>query len=108
NPWVSVPIAAVADVVEPPALGATGEPGPFSLADPDDVAAILRGAGYADVQLRGEDMEMTVGRGLPLEAPVEFSLEHGPLRRVLSSATPGLPAATPARATHELSSNDGP
>ena len=108
NPWVSVPIAAVADVVEPPALGAAGEPGPFSLADPDDVAAILRGAGYADVQVRGEDMEMSVGGGLPLEAAVEFSLEHGPLRRVLSSATPDIRAAAADRVTDALSRYDGP
>ena len=68
NPWVSVPVAAVADVVELPALGAAGEPGPFSFADPFHVATILRDAGYADVDLSGHDMEMTVGGGLEFDA----------------------------------------
>jgi ubiquinone/menaquinone biosynthesis C-methylase UbiE len=108
NPWVSVPIAAVADVVEPPALGAVGEPGPFSLADPEHLAELMRDAGYADVELEGHDMEMTVGGGLPLEASVEFTVEHGPLRRVLASATPEVRAAAADRVADELSRYDGP
>jgi len=108
NPWVSVPIAAVAAVVEPPALGAAGEPGPFSLADPAHVATILRDAGYADVEHKGHDMEMTIGGGLPLEAAVEFSIEHGPLRRVLASATPQVRTAAAERVADALSRYDGP
>jgi SAM-dependent methyltransferase len=108
NPWVSVPIAAVADVVEPPALGAAGEPGPFSLADPKHVATLLRDAGYTDVDLEGHDMEMTIGGGLPLEAAVEFSIEHGPLRRVLASATPQVRTAAADRVADALSRYDGP
>jgi SAM-dependent methyltransferase len=108
NPWVSVPIAAVADVVEPPALGAVGEPGPFSLAEADHVAAILDGAGYADVNLEGRDIEMTLGGGLPLDAAVEFTVEHGPLRRVLAAATPETRAAARDRVATALSRYDGP
>jgi SAM-dependent methyltransferase len=108
NPWVSVPIAAVADVVEPPALGAAGEPGPFSLADPDELATLLRAAGYADVDIRGHDTEMIVGGGLTLDAAVEFTVHHGPLRRVLTAATPEMRAAAADRVADALSRYDGP
>jgi SAM-dependent methyltransferase len=108
NPWVSVPVAAVADVVELPALGAAGEPGPFSFADPSHVATILRDAGYADVDLRGHDMEMTLGGSLEFDAAVEFTLEHGPLRRVLASATTEVRAAAADRVADALSRYDGP
>jgi SAM-dependent methyltransferase len=108
NPWVSVPVAAVADVVEPPALGAVGEPGPFSLADPDHVTTLLHGGGYADVHVQGVDTELTVGGGLELAAAVEFTIEHGPLRRVLASATPAVRAAAADRIADVLSRYDGP
>jgi SAM-dependent methyltransferase len=108
NPWVSVPVAAVAEVIEPPALGAVGEPGPFSLADPEHLATLLREAGYVDVSLEGRDMEMTVGGGLPFDAAVEFTLERGPLRRVLASATPEIRAAAAERVTDALSRYEGP
>ena len=67
NPWVTVPVAAVADIVEPPELGSAGEPGPFSLSDPDGVATMLRGAGFADLELHGHELQVTVGGGLPLQ-----------------------------------------
>jgi SAM-dependent methyltransferase len=108
NPWAAVPLTAVADVVEPPALGGAGEPGPFSLADPDDVAAILQGAGLTDVTLAGRELEMLVGGGLPFGAAVEFTLDHGPLRRVLASASAAVRAAAAERVAAALSDYAGP
>lgn len=108
NAWVTVPVAAVADMVEPPALGSAGEPGPFSLSDPDGVLAMLRAAGYTDVDLTGHEMDITVGGGLPLQAAVEFTLEHGPLRRVLASASPEVRAAAADRVAVALSAYNGP
>ena len=108
NAWVTVPVAAVADIVDPPALGSAGEPGPFSLSDHDGVATMLRAAGYTDVDLTGHEVDMTVGGGLPLRAAVEFTLDHGPLRRVLGSASPDVRAAAADRVAAALSAYDGP
>jgi SAM-dependent methyltransferase len=47
NEWMLVPGMAVASVTgSVPPLPAPGEPGPFSLADPDRVQAVLAGAGF--------------------------------------------------------------
>lgn len=108
NAWVTVPVAAVAEIVEPPALGGAGEPGPFSLSDPDDVLTILRAAGYTEVDLTGHEMDLSVGGGLPLRAAVEFTLDHGPLRRVLASASSRVRAAAADRVTVALVPYDGP
>ena len=108
NPWATVPIDAVADIVEPPALGGAGEPGPFSLSDHDALLALLRGAGYTDVDLTGHEVDITVGGGLPLPAAVAFTLDHGPVRRVLSTASPEIRAAANERVTAALSAYDGP
>jgi SAM-dependent methyltransferase len=44
--------AAMADPVEPPAVG---EPGPFGLADPDHLRQVLDDAGWTDIQLHPHD-----------------------------------------------------
>ena len=108
NAWATVPIEAVADIVEPPALGGAGEPGPFSLSDHDGVLTMLRAAGYTDVDLTGHEMDVTVGGGLPLPAAVEFTLDHGPVRRVLASASAEVRAAATERVAAALSPYDGP
>ena len=110
NAWATVPIEAVADIVKPPALGGTGEPGPFSLSDHDAVSTMLRAAGYTDVDLTGHEMDVTVGGGLPLPAAVAFTLDHGPVRRVLASASASaeVRAAATERVAAALSPYDGP
>lgn len=108
NDWVTVPVAAVADVVEPPALGGAGEPGPFSLGDPDHLRETLRAAGFADVDLMGHETDISVGGGLGLAAAVDFTLDHGPLRRVLAAASPDVRAAARQRIATALADYDGP
>ena len=108
NAWVTVPVAAVTDIVEPPALGGAGEPGPFSLADHDGVRTMLRDAGYTDIEVTGREMNLTVGGGLPLQDAVAFTIDHGPLRRVLASASPEVRAAAADRIAAALSAYDGP
>lgn len=107
NPWVTVAVAAVADIVTPPALGGPNEPGPFSLGDPDAATAIMEAAGYTDVALDGHDVELAVGGGLPLGPAVQFTLHHGPLRRVLATAAPDVRAAAADRVTAALEPYEG-
>jgi SAM-dependent methyltransferase len=61
NEFFTAPRAAVALGRELPAPPPDG-PGPFSLADPDRVRALLTGAGLTGVALQARDVPMTVGR----------------------------------------------
>ena len=71
NEWMLVPGMAVASVTgSVPPLPAPGEPGPFSLADPDHVQAVLTGAGFDridvmphnDAVVRAEDRIADIAR----------------------------------------------
>ena len=50
NPWMFVPTLASAGLLGVElAIPGPGQPGPFSLAEPDHVVSLLEGAGFADV-----------------------------------------------------------
>ncbi|MEM7410586.1 MAG: class I SAM-dependent methyltransferase [Myxococcota bacterium] len=87
NPWVMVPMQAVADILPPPDMPAPGAPGPFSLADPDRVEGILRDAGYRDITVEPDDAALVLGGGPELDVAVEFSLAMGPAGRMMQDAT---------------------
>lgn len=53
NPWMLEPVMAAASVLGPPDLPPPGAPGPFSLADPEVVHAVLDGAGWSSVETDG-------------------------------------------------------
>lgn len=69
NQWLTVPLAAVAAHVTMPGLPASGEPGPFSLADPQRVRGLLTGAGFDGIGVEaleeprwiGEDVDDAMG-----------------------------------------------
>jgi SAM-dependent methyltransferase len=106
NPWVTVPNAAIAGLVEPVPLGGDGEPGPFALADGERLQRILRDAGYADVVLTAEALDLLIGGGLHAQEAGAFSIDHGPLRRALASAPDGVRAAAAERITAALEPYD--
>jgi len=52
NEWMLIPGAAVAEVIGSlPPMPGPGEPGPFSLADPGRVRAVLEAAGFGSVTI---------------------------------------------------------
>jgi len=53
NPWMMLTTATATQIlgIERPPLPGPGAPGPFSLADPEATAAMLIGAGFADVEI---------------------------------------------------------
>ena len=61
NDWAAIPRAAMAEHVGLPAAFGPGQPGPYSLAEPDRVHAVLGAAGFADVTLDGADGLMWLG-----------------------------------------------
>lgn len=60
NEWIAVPGAALAAHVTLPELGADG-PGPFSMAYPEYIAALLAGTGFGDVTVETLTEPVTLG-----------------------------------------------
>ncbi|HEX2038461.1 MAG TPA: methyltransferase domain-containing protein [Acidimicrobiales bacterium] len=61
NEWIVVPAGAALTYVPMPELGGPDGPGPFSLADPDRVRAVLEEAGFADIALEDAVEPMRFG-----------------------------------------------
>lgn len=89
NQWVSVPLAAAADVTELPAPPPSDAPGPYSLANADRIHTILSGAGFRHVEITAIDRDVSInfGSAETLHRAAAFFVEFGPLRRILSNAS---------------------
>ena len=98
NPWAGLPFQAVASVVGPPPPPEPGAPGPFALADPERLRAILDGAGFAESALDARDTEIDLAGGQGLEAACRFAVFVGPASRLLGEA----PAEQRARAAEAV------
>jgi SAM-dependent methyltransferase len=82
NPWVTVPLSAIAKVVPLPPPPPPGAPGPFAFADPEHVRRILTAAGFAEIALGDLREPFALGGGT-LDGAVEFALEIGPAASAL-------------------------
>lgn len=87
NGWTMAPMQALAPLMPPSEPQDPHAPGPFALADPDRLAAILDEAGWKDVDLARFDFEMLLGeddeQGSALDNAVDFSLRVGPAARLV-------------------------
>jgi SAM-dependent methyltransferase len=64
NDWAMVPVAAVAQVTGSlPSMPGPGEPGSFSLADPDRIREVLGTAGFGDIQVTARADEIVLSEG---------------------------------------------
>src|ERR687898_2345120 len=70
NEWLMVPAGAALAHVPMPDLGEAGQPGPFSLAEPNSVRSILEGTGLAEVGV--EDFRCPMPMGSTVEDTVAF------------------------------------
>jgi SAM-dependent methyltransferase len=82
NPWVTVPMAAVAAHLPLPAPPPPGTPGPFAFGDAERVRDILERAGFAGIEIEGAEIPMSPGSG-DLEDAVDLYLEIGPVAALL-------------------------
>ncbi len=85
NPWVLVPLMAVAQHVPLPAPPAPGTPGPFALADGERMRDILRRAGFGEITIEPFTDAIVVGGG-DLDRAVEIMLQIGPAGAALREA----------------------
>lgn len=70
NEWLVVPVAAALTQVPMPDLGSLAGPGPFSLAEPDDIRSILEGAGLPGASV--EDVHRPMRLGATVDDTVTF------------------------------------
>ena len=87
NPWLAVPLSAVARVIEMPPPPAPGGPGMFQLADAGFLRSVLEDAGFTGVEIDDERPASTLGSG-DLGRAVDFFLEVTPIGRVLREVDP--------------------
>lgn len=87
NPFLGMPKEVVARYLPPPGENAqTCGPGPFSMANPDTVAAQLRAAGFEMLGHERVDGEVMVGADLA--QAVAFQLALGPAGEIVREAGP--------------------
>ena len=86
QPWLTVPATAALANVPIPALGAPGAPGPFSLADPDRINAVLTGAGLGQIGITPLVAPLKLGRDAA--DAVNFIAGTGLARTLLDQADP--------------------
>lgn len=86
NEWMFVPGTAVVGVTgELPPMPGPGEPGPFSLSDPERIRALLSEAGFEDVEVTSHS-EIVALPTSELDSIVALSRSVGPLREALREA----------------------
>lgn len=85
NPWLGLPKQVVLQYLDPPGEDArTCGPGPFSMANPEQVSKQLEIAGFEDINVERNDGPVTVGSS-PDNA-VAFQLALGPAGEVFREA----------------------
>ena len=83
NPWITVPMrAAMKHAPRLPELGPE-DPGPFSFADEARVRRILGAAGFSDISLEPQDLELDTAVARGIDNALASALEIGPASRML-------------------------
>jgi SAM-dependent methyltransferase len=77
NPWMEVPMAAVARHLPPRPKPVPNPPGMFAFADPGHVTEVLTAAGWTAPRFEKLDMELDIAAGRGLEEAVVQSTEIG-------------------------------
>ena len=95
NPWVGVPMAALANVLQIPPPPPPDAPGPFAFADTERVRKILSEAGFGEITFRSEQLPMGFGT---VDEAADFLTDMGPASRAIREAGGGDAVREKARA----------
>jgi len=98
NPWMAVPMGAVAPHVPPRPKGDPNAPGMFALADPQHVSQVLTASGWASPRFDKLDLDLDIAAGRGLEEAVAQSTQIG----AINSWLRGQPAEVVTAATASL------
>jgi SAM-dependent methyltransferase len=77
NPWMEVPMKAVAQHLPPRPKSVPNAPGMFAFADPDHVTEVLTASGWAPPRFEKLDMDLDIAAGRGLEEAVVQSIQIG-------------------------------
>jgi hypothetical protein len=77
NPWMEVPMKAVAPHLPPRPNPVPHAPGMFAFAEPGRVSAVLTAAGWAPPHLEKLDIDLDIAAGRGLDEAVEQSTQIG-------------------------------
>ena len=77
NPWMEVPMTAVAQHLPPRPKPVPNAPGMFAFADPEHVTEVFAAAGWAQPRFEKLDMDLDIAAGRGLEEAVVQSTEIG-------------------------------
>ena len=96
NPWLIVPLREAIKHVPPLPETNPEDPGPFAFADPARVKRILSEAGFADIAVTPQDLELDIAIGRGLDSAVAAALAIGPTSRALDGQSETVRAAAVA------------
>lgn len=89
NPWMLMPLMAVAHLLELPEPPDPYEPGPFALADEERTKRLLEAAGFSEVKVEPMRATLPVGEGPDIDDAINFVMQGvGPLSRLLKEQPP--------------------
>jgi SAM-dependent methyltransferase len=85
NPWVRIPMLALAQQLPAPVPLDPHAPGPFAFADAARVRGILAAAGWSAIEIERADLELTIP-GATVREATDFLLKVGPTGRAVREA----------------------
>jgi SAM-dependent methyltransferase len=96
NPWLIVPLREASKHAPPlPEMG-PDDPGPFAFANDARVRRILSEAGYVDIVLTPQELELDIAVGRGLDTAVKAAMTIGPTSRMLDGQSEAVRAAATA------------
>jgi SAM-dependent methyltransferase len=96
NPWLIVPLREAAKHAPPLPETNPQDPGPFAFASEARVRRILGDAGFADIDLEPQDLELDIAAGRGLDIAVHAAMTIGPTSRMLDGQSEAVRAAATA------------
>ena len=93
NPWLILPLREAGKHAPPLPETNPEDPGPFAFASEARVRRILSEAGFADIDLEPQDLELDIAIGRGLETAVKAAMTIGPTSRILDGQSEAVRAA---------------